>query len=117
MKTIIFTLLLFPTFTFAQSSLEEEIDKERKELESGLVLQQQNTARVRGYHEAETKKLQELEARFAALQRYEENYNSARSKTLEDINDKIKSFSFFQKMGSKASFYKCLRDTMQGGVS
>lgn len=113
MKIIIHLLLLFPTFTFAQSFLEEEIEKERTELESKLTLQQQNTARVKGYLESESVKLADLEARLKAVQNYEQNFPEERKKTLESINAKIKSFNFFQKMGEKASFYKCLRDTMQ----
>lgn len=115
MNILILKILVLSTLTFAQVDLESEIQKERLSIDSRIASQQSYSDTAQVQLEIASKKLSELKAKQDALLNYEQSFSENRNIVLSEIEEKIKGFSFFQRLGHKIKFYKCLRNSIETG--
>lgn len=115
MNIIILQILVLTSFTFAQVDLESEMEKEKAEIDGRMTSQQSYSNNAQVQLDIASKKLAELKAKEEALLNYEQGFSQNRIVALSEIEEKIKSFSVFQKLGSKIKFYKCLRSSIESG--
>ncbi len=111
MKTLIL-LCSFVTFTstsWAQFESVEDLDKEKQKLEETLKQQTEITKRYADQYDESIKKISDKKQELANLETYEQEFGQSRILAIDEINEKIKKLPIFQKLGSKAGFYKCLR--------
>lgn len=115
MNILILNVVIFSSLTFAQIDLQSEIEKDQVNIEGRLKSQESFSENAQKQIDVASKKLAELKAQEEALTNYAQNFSQNRIVALSEIEDKIKSFSVFQKLGSKIKFYKCLRSSIQSG--
>lgn len=115
MKTINFILLslLVNTLAHAQSVMEKDIDEERTKLEDQLTKQAEAIKDYKKRWEDDLKKIEAKKEELRALEHYEENFAQNRIVALSEINDSIKNVPFLQKLGSKVSYFKCLKSSLE----
>lgn len=115
MKNTILILLILTISLTAYSQSEEliELDKEKasheKQLSDLKTYIKKDIERVN----QDQAKIDAKKAELAKLDDYEKNFGPSRVQALTEITENLKSMSIFQKMGSKASFYKCLRSSLE----
>jgi len=105
-------LVFVSTFSYSQSELEIEINQAKDTIERNLAQQEKMTERLKGEVATAETVFNKKKAQFEKLVSYKENFEEAKAKILEEINSSIKDLPFFQKIGSKASYYKCLRSSL-----
>lgn len=103
---------MFTTLAYAQFESSEDLDKEKARIEETLRQQREVTKRHADLYEETVKKISHKKQELVNLESYEQNFGQARIVALDEINEKIKKLPFFQKVGGKASFYKCLRTSL-----
>src|SRR5690606_25121098 len=96
------------SFSYAQSEREIEINQARETMERNLAQQEKMTERLKGELATEEETFNQKKTQYEKLKSYRENFPEAKVTILEEINASIKSLPFFQKIGSKASYYRCL---------
>lgn len=113
-NTIIILLILsIPLTAFSQSEELAELDKEKASYEKQISdlkgsMNSENERVKRDQDKIDVKK-----SELTKLDDYEQNFSSSRILALSEISENLKSLSVFQKLGSKASFYKCLRTSLE----
>lgn len=117
MKNTLLTLLIlsFPLMAFAQLEDIPELDQEKVKLEDILRQQKEYTKRQADSLKTEKESIETKKKQLAQIESYEQNFASSRIQALAEISENINSLSIFQKMGSKAGFYKCLRTSLEQG--
>lgn len=104
---------MFTQICFAQIETDEELQKQRDSYESQLKGQQELTKKNKDQLEAEIKAIADKKAELASIDTYEQNFGQNKMVAIDEISEKIKKLPIFQKLGSKAAFYKCLRSSLQ----
>ena len=112
------TLILFCSFlsltsvAYAQFESVEDLDTQKQTLEKQLADQAVVTKKYQDSYDEQVKKIADSKQQLANYETYEQEFSQARIIALDEINEKIKKIPFFQKLGSKMSFYKCLRTSL-----
>jgi hypothetical protein len=110
---LLFLLVSLPLISPAQTEQDKELSKEFEKYEA--LLKNQKLATLS--QKKEMKKVQEklglLREKFALFEKYEENFAQARTLALTELDEKVKSIPFFKRRGAKASFYRCLRSSLE----
>ncbi len=111
MKNTIMTLsiLILPLHAFSQSENELMLDQQKANDEKTLEMQKDFTKFQRESYAKELERLETNKKKLSDLESYEQNYASARIQAIAEISESLDSLSVFKKLGSKASFLKCLR--------
>jgi hypothetical protein len=117
MKNTLLTLLVlsFPLMALSQSEELLELDKEKVRLEETLKQQKEYTLREENKIKKELEDIETKKKQLAQIENYEQNFGPSRIQAIAEITESIKDLSFVQKIGSKASFYKCLRSSLENG--
>lgn len=117
MKNLIIfsSFLALTSLAHAQLMTEAEIEEQKAVLANQLQGQLDYTKREQARYDAEVKKIQDKKEELAKYEEYEKNFAQERIIAIDQITDKIKKLPVFQKLGSKAGFYKCLRSSLEEG--
>lgn len=115
MKNTFLTLLVlsFPLTALSQSETLLDLEKEKVRLETTLKQQKEYTQREEEKLKKELTSIEEKKKQLVQIENYEQNFASSRIQTIAEITENLKSMSVFQKIGSKANFYKCLRTSLE----
>lgn len=101
---------------FSQSEGILELEKEKANLETTLRQQKEYTQREDDKLKKELLAIEMKKKELVQIENYEQNFASSRIQAIAEITENLKSMSIFQKIGGKASFYKCLRGSLEEGT-
>lgn len=101
---------------FSQSEGILELEKEKANLETTLRQQKEYTQREDDKLKKELEAIETKKKELVQIENYEQNFASSRIQAIAEITENLKSMSIFQKIGVKASFYKCLRGSLEEGT-
>lgn len=99
----------------AQSEDLLSLEKQKTDLETTLKQQKEYSKQEDERLKKELAGIEEKKQQLAQIENYEQNFASSRVQAIAEITENLKSMSIFQKVGSKASFYKCLRTSLEDG--
>lgn len=103
---------MFTSVASAQFESVEDLDKEKLRLEDTLRQQIEVTKRHQVAYDDAVKRIADKKKELADLDTYEQEFGQERILAIDELNEKIKKIPFFQKLGEKANYYKCLRSSM-----
>lgn len=103
---------MFTSVASAQFESVEDLEKEKLHLEDTLRQQMETTKRYNDSYEEAKKRVSDKKQELASLETYEQEFSQSRIVAIDELNEKIKKIPFFQKLGEKANFYKCLRTSL-----
>jgi len=104
---------MFTTAAFAQFETLDDLEKEKARNEETLRQQKETTKRYKQSYDEAVKRISDKKAELASLESYEQEFSQSRIVAIDEITEKIKGIPFFQKLGGKMQFYKCLRSSLQ----
>jgi hypothetical protein len=114
MKTLILfcSYLIFTSVAQAQFETIDDLDTQKLTLEKNLKDQAEVTKRYQAQYDDYIKQIEDNKKELAELESYEQEFGQNRIVAIDEINESIKKIPFFQKLGEKANFYKCLRSSL-----